>query len=307
MLKIIFFGAGQFGVPALQKLAAAHQIVKVFCPPPRPSGRKMRPVSVPLAEAARALSLPLAETEAAAANAEAVRLSADAIIACDYGALLPSAVCDSARLGAFNIHPSLLPRWRGAAPVWRAMLAGDEKTGVTIIKMGEELDAGDILTQQTILISPAMTGGALHEILAEAGASLLLKTLRDNPPPIPQNPQLATYAKKISAADRTLDFTAAADILARQVRAFAPAPGAFAFLDGARVKIFAAETAESAAETNAPPGAVLSAGRGGIAVACGRGVLALFCLQREGRRALGAEEFARGYAAFPRAFAANPA
>ncbi len=293
-MRIVFFGAGKFGVPALQKLAAAHKIVRVFCPPPRPSGRKMRAAPCPLADAARGLALPLSET---AADGGLAAENPDAIVACDYGALLPDSVLRLAPR-ALNIHPSLLPRWRGAAPIARAILAGDKETGVTIMQMNAQLDGGGMHIQKKVPILPETTGGALGEILSETGADMLLQTLRGDFPARPQDSRRATYAAKITAADRMLDFGGDAVFLARQVRAFAPAPGAFTFLAGGRVNIRAAH----AVDATGAPGTVLAADGGGIVVACGRGALSLLQLQRAGRGVLAAAEFVRGFSRFPDAF-----
>lgn len=258
----------------------------------------MRPASCPLAAAAKELALPLWETAAGEIGAADVAArKPDALVACDYGALLSEAVLNAAPL-ALNIHPSLLPRWRGAAPIARAVLAGDAETGATIMQMNAKLDSGDMLMQKKIPILPETTGGMLSETLAELGADMLLQTLRECPPPSPQDSRRATHAAKITAADRLLDFSGDADFLARQVRAFAPSPGAFAFLAGGRVNIYAA----AATAGRGAPGEVLAAGGGGIVVACGRGALSISRLRRAGKGVLAAAEFARGFARFPDSF-----
>lgn len=263
----------------------------MFCPPPRPAGRKLQLSSCPAANAARELSLPLTEDMP---DVDAVRQhTPEAIVVCDYGKLLPAEILDIAPRGTVNIHPSLLPRWRGAAPIARALWAGDTTTGVCIMQVNEQLDAGDILAQVTVPIPPDVDCGKMTAILSQIGADLLSQVLRNNPKPIPQPAAGATYARKISAAERTLNFRQnSAEYLARQVRALSPAPAARALLsNNETVKIYAARETEG----TGTPGHVLSADERGIVVACRQHALALTKLQRSGKIAMDAAEFVRGF------------
>ena len=292
-MRIVFFGSGIFAIPALEAVAAAHEVVAVFCPPPRPAGRAMRLTSSPLAEAARGMSLPVFEEAADAARLRAMR--ADAAAVCDYGIKLSAAVLESFPRGALNIHPSLLPRWRGPEPIIRAMLADDNETGVCIMQLDEGMDTGAILLRERVAISPTITGGELSDALAKIGARLLLRALSENPAPQAQTGE-ATHAAKIAAAERELDFRLSAEVLARRVRAFAPSPSAFACLpDGERIKIIAAEVAERKPEwATMQSGDIAADASGALIVICGEKSLSLLRLQRPGKKPLAAADFVRG-------------
>lgn len=302
-MRVVFFGTGAFGVAALRMLAATHEVRQVFCPPPRRAGRKLRPTFV--AAAASALSLPLCESETVEETARIIKEHRpDVVVVCDYGKLLPPEVLCAAPRGALNIHPSLLPRWRGAAPIRSTLLAGDKKTGVTIMQMDSGLDTGAVLLQEEMPVPPDADCGALSELLSAAGAKLLLRALQENPQPQPQEKTGACYAAKIHPADCVLNFNNPAETLARQVRALSPAPGARAFWEsGEMLKIYAAR----AVAADAAPGKVLSANANGVVVACGKGALALLRLQRAGRGILDAADFVRGFhGAPPSAFQLPP-
>ena len=301
-MRVVFFGGGAFGVPALRMLAQAHEVRMVLCPPPRPAGRKLRPASAPAAAAARALSLPLCESESAEKTARECR--PDVVVACDYGKILSPEVLRLAPRGAINIHPSLLPRWRGAAPIQRTLMAGDKTSGVSIMQMDSGLDTGAILLQETLPVADGINCGELSGVLAEAGASLLLRALRENPPPRPQEKTGACYAAKIRPAECALNFADSAESLERKVRALSPTPGARAFWDGGKMlKVYAAR----AVNASGAPGEVLSADADGVVVACGTGALSLLRLQQAGRRILDAADFARGFrGATPPAFQPPP-
>ncbi|MGU9951553.1 MAG: methionyl-tRNA formyltransferase [Gammaproteobacteria bacterium WSBS_2016_MAG_OTU1] len=289
-MRIVFIGSGSFGIPALQLLTQDHTLVGVFCSPPRPAGRKMALTSCPLAVAARRLSLPL--NEIAPTEKMMQDLQPQAIVVCDYGTILSPSLWQNVERGAINIHSSLLPQWRGAAPIIRAIINGDADTGITIMQMDAGLDSGDILLQAKTPILPTQNGGELFDLLADMGAKLLLQVLHDNPPPLSQDATAATYAAKITSAERALDFNQPAALLVRQIRAFAPTPGAHAyFSNGERIKILSAEVLSSTDDT---PGKILSADKNGIVVACGQQSLNLLQLQRAGRRQLAAAEFVRG-------------
>ena len=287
-MRLVFFGGGGFGIPALQLLAQTHDIRQVFCPPPRPAGRKMRATNCALSVAAAQMALPISEGKITAAEVRAH--SPQAMIVCDYGHLLSPEILQCAPLGALNIHPSLLPQWRGAAPIVRAILSGDAHTGVSVMQMDAGLDTGDILLQESLAIVPPINGGELSAVLSDMGARLLLRALQNKPLPRAQDSGRATYATKIVAAERDVDFCDEAATLVRQVRAFAPMPGVRAMWGGHMIKIIAAhEVAVGGA-----PGAVLAAGDEGIVVGCGKNALALTRLQQAGKKMMAVGEFVRG-------------
>ena len=221
------------------------------------------------------------------------RQQPDALVVCDYGVLLPSDFLSVARLGALNVHPSLLPSWRGAAPVERAILAGDEKTGVTIMRLNQQLDAGDILAQQETPITPQTTGGSLRLSLAEMGASLLLRVLAETNafPPRPQQAALSTYAAKIKPRERLLNFSQPAEAVRRKVAAFAPQPCAHCFLSGIRVKVHQATIVAG----DAVAGTLLAANDVGIVIACKDGALQIRRLQKAGGNPMSAADFLHGF------------
>lgn len=287
-MRIVFFGGGAFGIPALKLLAERHDVALAVCPPSRPAGRKMRLAPCPVAVAAQALSLPI--LEAGECPVSAVREKRpDALAVCDYGLRLSDDVLGIAP--ALNIHPSLLPRWRGAAPVARAIWAGDKRTGVTIMQIDSGIDTGAILLQEEIGIPPDADCGDMNEVLSEAGARLLLQALAEKPSLRPQAPEKATYARKICAAERALDFSKPAQEIALQVRALSPTPSAHAFWHGMRIKILRARAID--AEFSSAPGTPMLDGYA-IRIACGEGALIPLRLQKEGSKEMDTEEFVRG-------------
>ena len=286
-MRIVFFGGGGFGIAALHMLAETHDIQHVFSPPPRPAGRKMRITSCPLAAAAQGMALPLTENHSTAD--EIRKHEPDAVVVCDYGVILPPDMLTVAARGALNIHPSLLPKWRGPAPIARAIMAGDSKIGVSIMQMDAGLDTGAVLAQQQTPVLPDADYGIIHATLAEAGAELLLSVLRDNPPPVPQDSALATYAHKILKDERVLNFSQPAEILERQIRALSP-PGARAWWGDSPLIISAAQTTND----KGAPGEVLSADEHGIVVGCGKNALRLLRLQKPGGQAMDAAALLRG-------------
>ncbi len=294
-LRLAFMGTPEFAVPALRSLAAAgHEIAAVYCQPPRPAGRgqKERPSAVQAAAAAAGLPVHTpASLRKPDAQAAFAALELDVAVVAAYGLILPKPILDAPRHGCLNIHASLLPRWRGAAPIQRAILAGDAMTGITIMQMDEGLDTGAILLQETVPVDAGATAATLHDALAECGAALIVQALDGLESgalePRPQPDAGVTYAKKIEPADARIDWRNTAEVIERQVRAFAPRPGAWFELDGTRVKVLAAGVIAGVGE----PGTVLD---DRLTVACGEGALQLLHLQREGRRALDREAFLRG-------------
>jgi len=299
-LGLVFMGTPEFAVPALEALVAAgHDMLCVYSQPPRPSGRGHRTTPSPVQARAEALGLevrtpkslkPAAEQEAFAA------LRADAAVVAAYGLILPPAMLRAPRLGCLNIHASLLPRWRGAAPIPRAILAGDAETGVSIMWMEEGLDTGPVLLAERLEIPPDTTAGSLHDALAALGARLVVDALEGlaagRLEPTPQPAEGATYAKKLSPAEARLDWRRPAAELARRVRAMAPRPGAWFEAGGERLKVLEAK----AVSGRGAPGTVLDER---ATVSCGEGALRLLRLQRQGKAAMPAEALLRGFALTP--------
>ncbi len=295
-MRVIFAGTPPFAAAALDALAdAGHDIVLVLTQPDRPAGRgmKLTPSAVKQAALARGLpvfqppSLKTPEAQAALATADA-----DVMVVAAYGLILPQAVLDLPRHGCLNIHASLLPRWRGAAPIQRAILAGDRETGVTIMQMDAGLDTGAMLLKTVVPIRDSDTAATLHDALAAAGASAIVAALANYPALVPeqQDESQATYAAKLSKDEARLDWSRPAEALARAVRGYNPAPGAWTLLDGAPLKIWAARPAAGSGQ----PGEVLRADADQLLVACGTGALALLEVQPAGSKRMPAAAFLAG-------------
>ena len=297
--RLAFLGTPDFAARGLRALIdAGRPPVAVYAQPPRPAGRGQKPQPSAVERVARDAGLPV-RTPAGLRDPDAVRafaaLDLDLAIVAAYGLILPPAVLAAPRHGCVNLHASLLPRWRGAAPIQRALLAGDAVTGITLMQMDAGLDTGGILRQASLPIEPDMTGGALHDRLAALAAELLVDSLADllagRLVATPQPADGVTYAKKIERTELRLDWRRPSEELARTVRAFAPRPGAYAEYGGERIKILAA--AALATTARAAPGTILD---DQLTVACGSGALRLTRLQRAGRGALDADAFRRGFA-----------
>ena len=296
-LRLAFMGTPDFAVPSLAALrAAGHDVACVYSQPPRPAGRGQRPQPSPVQQAAEAAGIavrvPVRLDDAAVA--EFVALGLDAAVVAAYGLILPKAVLAAPRLGCLNVHASLLPRWRGAAPIQRAILAGDSATGITIMQMDEGLDTGAILATEAVPIGPETTAQQLHDTLAALGARLLVETLdrvaQGRVAPKPQPAADATYARKLKREEGALDWRRSAGELERAVRAFDPWPGAWFEHGRDRVRVLAAELAD--AKPDAAPGTVID---DRLAVACGEGALRPLTLQRAGRAPQKVDAFLRGY------------
>jgi methionyl-tRNA formyltransferase len=293
-LRLAFMGTPDFAVPALHALhAAGHDIAAVYCQPPRPAGRGQALRRCPVHVAAEALGLPV-RTPArlrrdADAHAAFRALGLDAAVVAAYGLILPQEMLDAPRLGCLNIHASLLPRWRGAAPIQAAILAGDTRSGVTIMQMDAGLDTGAMLLAGEVPIDISTTGAILHDALSPLGARLLLRVLDEAPAPVPQPAEGATYAPKLTRADATLDWSLPAELLDRRVRALDPWPGTQTTLAAQPLKVLAARP--EPATGDAAPGTALD---GALLVACGTGALRLLRVQRPGRPAMDAAAFLRG-------------
>ncbi|MGH8510857.1 MAG: methionyl-tRNA formyltransferase [Gammaproteobacteria bacterium] len=296
--RIVFAGTPQFAATILRALvtAAPASLLAVYTPPDRPAGRGLKARESAVKTTARehglAIRQPLSLKDAAAAE-QIAALEPDFMIVVGYGQILPRTVLDIPRRGCINVHASLLPRWRGAAPIERALSAGDRETGVSIMQMSAALDAGPVYAQARCEIRPVDTGGALRERLAELGASCLLATLEGilngRSRPSAQDESGVTYAHKIERAEAWLDWLRPAPELERKVRAFNPKPVALARLGGMEFRVWDAR----AIETRAPaaPGALLPGARGGIDVATGEGILRLTRVQAAGRKPVSATDF----------------
>ncbi len=313
-MRIIFAGTPEFARMALERLhLAGFEIPLVLSQPDRPAGRGMKLQASPVKQCAvehgmavaqpRSLRLDGKFPEEASAAQEAIREArADVIVVAAYGLILPQWVLDAPAKGCLNIHASLLPRWRGAAPIHRAIEAGDADTGVTIMQMDAGLDTGDMLLRETLAIAPSDTTGTLHDKLALLGGRLIVEALEmaacRGLKAEPQPEAGVTYAHKIDKAEAAIDWQERADTIARRVRAFNPAPGAVMQFEGEAVKVWAAHVEQEDAGA-ASAGHVLTVDAMGIRVATGRGVLCLTELQRAGGKRLPVADFLRGFAMSP--------
>ncbi len=294
-MRIIFMGTPSFAVPTLEALVTdGHEVAAAYSQPPRPGGRRGRelvrsPVHVRAEELGIKVLTPVSLRTSEAQEVFAAHAPDVAVVAA-YGLILPRAVLDAPRLGCLNVHGSLLPRWRGAAPVQRAILAGDAETGVGVMQMEAGLDTGPVRLEERLPID-MKNAGQVTEELAQIGAALMARVLRDPDafPPVPQPENGITYADKIRKEEARLDFTADAGQVVRQVLAFAPMPGAFFEHAGERVKVLAAE----AVDGEGTPGTVLD---DALTIACGRGAIRPVRVQRAGRGAMTVAELLRGFA-----------
>ena len=295
-MRVVFMGTPEFSVPALRAIAARHQVVCVYSQPPRAAGRGQKPRPSPVQAAAETLGiavrtpLRLKDTDA---QEEFAALGADVAVVAAYGLILPQPVLDAPRLGCLNIHASLLPRWRGAAPIHRAVMAGDAETGVAIMQMEAGLDTGPVLAEARTVIGAEETTADLHDRLAAMGAALIVDVLDRLPlPAVPQPAEGVTYAAKIDKAEARVDWTRPAAEVDRLIRGLSPFPGAWCLAAGERLKLLRSRVVAG----SGAPGEVLD----GLTVACGEGAVEITEVQREGRRAVPAAEALRGMALPPR-------
>ena len=298
-MKLIFAGTPEFAAVALEALLdAGHEIALVLTQPDRPAGRHLHLHASAVKQCALAHGLQVlqpASLKPAQTQLQLGAIGADAMVVAAYGLILPPAVLGIPARGCLNIHASLLPRWRGAAPVQRALLAGDRETGITIMQMDAGLDTGAILLQEKIAIGDDDTAQILHDKLARLGACCIVQALQQRALPRAQSAALATYAPKITKSEAQIDWTRPAQSLWREIRAFNPMPGAATTLAGATLKIWHAHPVQGAGE----PGEVLAADTSGIMVATGEGALALTELQLAGGKRLTAAAFLAGRALVP--------
>lgn len=303
-MRIAFLGTPDFAVPALAELAAAgHEIAAVYAQPPAPRGRGQEVRPSPVQAFAQSLGLEV-RTPASMRDPETIAafqaLNLDAAVVVAYGQILPAAVLDAPRLGSFNLHGSLLPRWRGAAPIQRAVMAGDAVTGVQVMRMTEGLDEGPILLSEPVRIGPLDTAGTMHDRLSAVGAHLLPRALaaieRGNLQPTPQASQGVTYARKIKPAEARIDWSAPAAEVDGKIRGLSPFPGAWfeAPSDKGPVRVKALLSRRE--EGGGAPGAVLDSH---LLIACGSGAVRLLTVQREGKAAQDADTFLRGFPLAP--------
>ncbi|MCB2126926.1 MAG: methionyl-tRNA formyltransferase [Rhodobacteraceae bacterium] len=290
-MRVIFMGTPEFSVPALQAVHAAHEIVSVYSQPPRPAGRGKKDRPSPVQARAEALGLPVrhpASLKSPEAQAEFAALKSDVAVVVAYGLILPQPVLDAPARGCLNIHASLLPRWRGAAPIHRAVMAGDAETGVSIMRMEAGLDTGPVLLCARTPIGPEETTAELHDRLAAMGAAAILEALGrlDRLTPVPQPEAGVTYAAKIDKAEARVDWSRPAEEVDRLIRGLSPFPGAWVEIGGERVKLLRSRLAEG----RGAPGTVLA----GFTIACGSGTVQITEAQREGKRPMPAAEVLRG-------------
>lgn len=297
-LRLVFAGTPEFSVPCFDACrASGAEVVAVYTQPDRPAGRGRKLTPSPVKQAALAAGVAVEQPPSLKSADVQQTLAAcrpDLLVVVAYGLILPRKVLAIPRLGCWNVHASLLPRWRGAAPIQRAILAGDEETGVDLMQMEAGLDTGPVLLQRRTPIRRDDTAGSLHDRLAALGAELLAEGLRrilegESLPAAPQPEDGVTYAHKLDKAEAQLDFRRAAIELERQVRAFDPWPVAEGIIVGETLRIRAAHAI--ARDHHAEPGHVLAAGREGIEVACGQGVLRITAVQRAGGRQIGAADY----------------
>ncbi len=296
-MRIVFAGTPAFAVPSLRAACARGEVVAVYTQPDRPAGRGRGVQASPVKLEATERGIPVLQPDSLRnllARDTLRALKPDLMVVVAYGLLLPPKILDIPALGCWNVHASLLPRWRGAAPIQRAIEAGDAETGVCLMQMEKGLDTGPVLLSQALAIGDEETGGQLHDRLSELGAQVLsdgLGLLRAGMRPVPRpQPEVGvTYAHKLDKAEARLDWSQPAEVLARKVRAFNPWPVAEATLGGERLRIHGALALPLAHA--AVPGTVLAAGRDGLDVACGEGALRIRVLQRDGGRAITAADY----------------
>ena len=291
-MKIVFMGTPDFSVPALEHLVrVGHEVAAAYTQPPRPAGRGKKERVSPVHRAAMMLGVPVRHPKTLrteAAQEEFRAFDADVAVVVAYGLILPRPILDAPKHGCLNIHASLLPRWRGAAPIHRAVMAGDARTGICIMRMEEGLDTGPVLLSAEVPIGPEDTTGDLHDRLADLGAQqigMALGRLREDTP-VPQPKEGVTYAHKIDKAEARIDWSRPAVEVDRLIRGLSPFPGAWTMAGGERLKLLRSRLADGAGA----PGAHL----GGFRIACGEGTVEVIEAQREGKRPMPAEEVLRG-------------
>ena len=296
-MKIIFMGTPDFAVPSLRELIKHHEVVCVYCQPPKEAGRGHKVTKTPVHIFAEENNIEV-RTPKSLRNAEEQEkfkaLGADISIVAAYGLILPNEIINACPMGCVNVHGSLLPRWRGAAPIHRAIEAGDDKTGITIMKVVLALDAGDMLKKAELAITDTTTVGQLHDDMSELGARLMTEVLNDWDSIVPevQDESLVTYAKKIEKSESKLDFSLSCEELERKVRAFNPYPATFFEYEGERFKVLEAEALD--ADSGMLEGTIVP-NDAGLIIACGQGMLLVTQIQRQGKKAMSVAELLKGF------------
>lgn len=314
-MRLTFAGTPEFACVALRQLhGAGHQVTLVLTQPDRPAGRGLKLQASPVKRFALAKDIAVVQPrslrldgrypdDAAAARAAIEAAQADVMVVAAYGLILPQWVLEAPRWGCLNIHASLLPRWRGAAPIHRAIEAGDGETGVTIMQMDAGLDTGDMVLVQSLPIMPHDTTGSLHDKLALLGARMIVEALdlasQGHLTPVPQPADGVTYAHKIDKHEAAIDWTQPAPVIARRIRAFDPFPGVASRLDGEIIKLWRSEIDSESSIPDKDFGTILSVNAGGVCIACGTGVLRVTELQRAGGKRLAVADFLRGFVLAP--------
>ena len=294
-MKIVFMGTPDFAVPVLEKLINEHEVVCVYTRAPKEAGRGNKLTKTPVHLLAEKNGIEV-RTPKTLRNEEEQKkfaaLQADIAVVAAYGLILPRAVIEAPKFGCLNVHASLLPRWRGAAPIQRSIESGDKESGVTIMQIVEALDAGAMYAKAVVPITSETTGGVLHDKLAALGADLMIKVLKDlkSIRPEPQDERLVSYAAKLDKSECRLDFSQTAEMLERKIRAFNPFPAMFFEYGGERFKVLLAEVVDS----QGVPGEILT-GRGKLVIACGNKALQIRQIQRQGKKVMTVEELLRGF------------
>ncbi len=292
-MKLVFMGTPDFSVPVLSALVGAgHEVLCVYCQPPRPAGRGKKDRPSPVQIKAEELGLPVrypVSLKGEAEQAEFAALGADIAVVVAYGLILPQAVLDAPKRGCLNIHASLLPRWRGAAPIHRAIMAGDTETGICIMQMDAGLDTGPVLLRETVAIKAQDTTAILHDRLSELGAKTIVDALArlDDLTPEIQDDQGVTYADKIDKSEARIDWSDSAVNIDRKIRGLSPFPGAWCEVNGARLKLLQSHLADGSGAA----GQVLR----GLTIACGNGAVEITKAQKQGKRPMEADELLRGF------------
>jgi methionyl-tRNA formyltransferase len=297
-MRIVFIGTGEIGVPTLRALQKSeHEVVGVVTQPDKPVGREQKVEPPPIKKALTKTAMPILQPARIKdrQSVEEIRaLQPDVIVVMAYGQILPRALLEISRIACLNLHASLLPRWRGAAPIQAAIAAGDRETGITVMYMDEGLDTGDILLQRKIDILPNDIGGSLHDRLAQIAPEGLLESLRllssKSAPRASQDKAVATYAAKLNREDGHIDWKEPAEVIERKIRAYDPWPGAFTKIDNRNLKIFSAQVVD----LHGKPGEILRKDKE-LVIAAGERALSLVEVQLEGKRRMSAGEFVRGF------------
>lgn len=294
-MKIVFMGTPDFAVPVLEKLINEHEVVCVYTRAPKEAGRGNKLTKTPVHLLAEKNGIEVRMPKTLRNEEEQKKfaaLQADIAVVAAYGLILPRAVIEAPKFGCLNVHASLLPRWRGAAPIQRSIEFGDKESGVTIMQIVEALDAGAMYAKAVVPITSETTGGVLHDKLAALGADLMIKVLKNlkNIRPEPQDERLVSYAAKLDKSECRLDFSQTAEMLERKIRAFNPFPAMFFEYGGERFKVLLAEVVDS----QGVPGEILT-GRGKLVIACGNKALQIRQIQRQGKKVMTVEELLRGF------------